>query len=117
MAFACLFVPDFPAQAVVRFEPELRGKPVAILAGAPPLTKVFAVNREARELGVEAGMTKAQTEAFQGIAWRWRSLSQEATAHAALLDCAWTISPRVDDGPRRDEQDFSDTAVLDLAGC
>ena len=117
MAFACLFVPDFPAQAVVRLEPELRGKPVAILAGAPPLTKVFAVNREAKELGVETGMTKAQTEAFQGIAWRWRSLSQEATAHAALLDCAWTISPRVDDGPRRDEQDFSDTAVLDLAGC
>ena len=117
MAFASLFVPDFPAQAVVRLEPELRGKPVAILAGAPPLTKVFAVNREAKELGVETGMTKAQTEAFQGIAWRWRSLSQEATAHAALLDCAWTISPRVDDGPRRDEQDFSDTAVLDLAGC
>jgi protein ImuB len=117
LAFASLFVSDFPAQAVVRLEPELRGKPVAILAGAPPLTKVFAVNREARELGVEAGMTKAQTEAFQGIAWRWRSLSQEATAHAALLDCAWTISPWVDDGPRREEQDFSDTAVLDLAGC
>lgn len=117
MAFACLFVPDFPAQAVVRLEPELRGKPVAILAGAPPLTKAFAVNREARELGVETGMTKAQTEAFQGIAWRWRSPSQESTAYAALLDCAWTISPRVDDGPRREEQDFSDTVVLDLAGC
>jgi len=117
LAFACLFVPDFPAQAVVRLEPELRGKPVAILAGAPPLTKVFAVNREARELGVKTGMTKAQTEAFQGIAWRWRSVSQESTAYAALLDCAWTISPRVDDGPRPEEQDFSDTAVLDLAGC
>jgi len=117
LAFASLFVPDFPAQAVIRLEPELRGKPVAILAGAPPLTKVFAVNREARELGVETGMTKAQTEAFQRIAWRWRSVSQESTAYAALLDCAWTISPRVDDGPRREEQDFSDTAVLDLAGC
>ena len=117
MAFACLFVPDFPAQAVVRLEPELRGKPVAILAGAPPLTKVFAVNRAARQLGVETGMTKAQTETFQGVVWRWRSLSQEATAYAALLDCAWTISPRVDDGPRREGQDFSDTAVLDLAGC
>jgi len=117
LAFACLFVPDFPAQAVVRLEPELRGKPVAILAGAPPATKVFAVNGAARELGVETGMTKAQAEACQGIAWRWRSLSQEATAYAALLDCAWTISPRVDDGPRCEEQDFCDTAVLDLAGC
>jgi len=117
LAFASLFVPNFPAQAVVRLEPELRGKPVAILAGAPPLTKVFAVNREAKELGVETGMTKAQTEAFKGIAWRWRSLSQESTAYAALLDCAWTISPQVDDGPRREGRDFSDTVVLDLAGC
>jgi protein ImuB len=117
LAFACLFVPDFPVQAVVRVEPDLRCKPVAILAGAPPLTKVFAVNREARNLGVETGMTKVQAEAFQGIVWRWRSLSQEATAYAALLDCAWTISPRVEDGAKPEEQDFSDTAVLDIAGC
>jgi protein ImuB len=117
LAFACLFVPDFPVQAVVRLAPELRGKAVAIFAGAPPLTKVFAVNREARELGVETGMTKVQAEAFQGIAWRWRAPSQEATAYAALLDCAWTISPRIDDGPKRAEQEFSDTAVLDIAGC
>lgn len=117
MSFACLFVPDFPVQAVVRLDPELRGKAVAILAGAPPLTKVFAVNHEARNLGVETGMTKVQAEAFQGIVWRWRSPSQEATAYAALLDCAWTISPRVEDGTKRSEQGFSDTAVLDLAGC
>jgi protein ImuB len=117
LAFACLFVPDFSVQAVVRLEPELQGKPVAILAGAPPLTKVFAVNREARNLGVETGMTKVQAEAFKGIVWRWRSPSQEATAYAALLDCAWTISPRVEDGAKREEQDFADTAVLDIAGC
>jgi protein ImuB len=117
LAFASLFVPDFPVQAVVRLEPELRNKAVAILAGAPPLTKVFAVNREARRLGIDAGMTKAQAEAFEGIAWRWRSLSQEEAAYAALLDCAWTISPRVDDGPKRGGQDFSDTVMLDIAGC
>ncbi len=104
-------------QAAVRLEPELQGKPVAILAGAPPLTKVFAVNCEARSLGVETGMTKVQAEAFQGIFWRWRSPSQEATAYAALLDCAWTISPRVEDGAKRQEQEFSDTTVLDIAGC
>lgn len=117
MAFASLFVPDFPVQAVVRLEPELKGKPVAVLAGAAPLTKVFAVNQTARELGVETEMTKVQAEGFQGIAWRWRSPSQEGTAYAALLDCAWTISPRVEDGPKREEQDFADTVVLDLAGC
>ena len=104
-------------QAVIRLEPDLRGGPVAILAGAPPLTKVFAVNREARSLGVENGMTKVQAEAFKGIVWRWRSPSQEESAYASLLDCAWTISPRVEDGAKREEQDFCDTAVLDIAGC
>jgi protein ImuB len=117
LAFACLFVSDFPVQAVVRLEPELREKPVAILSGAAPLTKVFAANQEARDLGVEIGMTKVQIQAFRGIACRWRAVSQEATAHAALLDCAWTISPRVEDGGRGEEQDFSDTVVLDLTGC
>jgi protein ImuB len=117
LAFACLFVPDFPAQAVVRLEPDLREKGVAILAGAAPLTKVFATNRQARDLGVETGMTKVQAEAFQGVVWRWRSLSQEGSAYAALLDCAWAISPRVEDGPKREEGDFCDTVVLDLAGC
>ena len=104
-------------QAAIRLEPQLRNQPVAILAGAPPLTKVFAVNREARYAGVEAGMTRVQVEAFQSIAWRWRSVPQEATAYAALLDCAWTISPRVAECPKREEQDFADTVVLDIAGC
>src|SRR5258708_21103213 len=68
-------------------------------------------------MGVETGMTKVQTEAFEGISWRWRSPSQEATAYSVLLDCAWTISPRVEDGAKPEGQDFSDTVVLDIAGC
>lgn len=117
MPFACLFVPDFPIQAIVRLEPELRGKPVTVFAGAPPLTKVFAANDAARKLGVTASMTKMQAEAFIGIEWRWRSLSQEATAQAALFDCAWTISPRVEDGRWNKEEELPDTVVLDIAGC
>jgi protein ImuB len=115
--FACLFVPDFPVQAVVRLETELRGKPVAILDGAAPLTKVFAANAAAKTLGVEIGMTKVQAEACSGIAWRWRSHPQEATAHAALLDCAWTISPRVEENAKGSEEELPDTVVLDIAGC
>jgi protein ImuB len=117
MPFACVFVPDFPVQAVVRLEPELLGKPVAVFAGTPPLTKVYAANREARQLGVEAGMTKIQAEAFTGITWRWRSPSQEESAHAALLDCAWTISPRVEDIGKGKEAGLKDTVVLDISGC
>jgi protein ImuB len=101
----------------VRLEPELKSKAVAILAGAAPLTKLFAVNKEAKSLGLEAGMAKVQAEAISGAVWRWRSASQEATAHAALLDCAWTISPRVKDGQPAEGQDFIDAVLVDLAGC
>jgi protein ImuB len=117
VAFACLFVADFPVQAVVRLEPELRDKAVVVLEGAAPLTRVFAANAAARALGVEIGMTKVQAEAFRGIAWRWRSRAQEATAHRALLDCAWTISPRVETKVHGEKEPLPDAAVLDIAGC
>ena len=61
MPFACIFVPDFPAEAILRAEPELRSQAVAVLEGKPPLQKVFAVNENARRAGIEPGMTKIQT--------------------------------------------------------
>ena len=109
MPFACIFVPDFPAEAIVRAEPELRSQPLAVLEGKPPLQKVFAVNERARRLGVEVGMTKIQLEPFTEIALRSRSSLQESAAHAALLDCAQSFSPRVEDTA-------ADTVILDLAG-
>jgi protein ImuB len=117
LAFASIFIPDFPVQAVARQSPELRAKPVALFEGAPPLTRVFAANRGARALGVEIGMTKLQTEDCTGVEWRWRSASLEATAHAVLLDCAWTISPRIESAQRGSEVQLPDTVVLDIAGC
>lgn len=117
MVFACIFIPDFSVQAVVRQEADLCGKPVAILQGAPPLTKVFAVNKGAKDLGVEVSMTKLQAECCGQIEWRWRSLSQEASAQAALFDCAYTVSPRIEQGRNGNEADFFDCMVLDLSGC
>jgi protein ImuB len=109
MPFACIFVPDFPAEAIVRAEPELRSQPVAVLEGKPPLQKVFAVNENARRAGVEPGMTKIQLEPFTEIVLRPRSALRETAAHAALLDCAQSFSPRV-------ENTASDTVILDLSG-
>jgi protein ImuB len=54
-------------------------------------------------------MTKAQAELCSELALRPRSPLQEAAAHAALLDCAQSFSPCVEDAA-------SDTALLDLAG-
>src|SRR5215468_7680362 len=109
MPFACIFVPDFPAEAIMRAEPELRAQAVAVLEGNPPLQKVFAVNEKARRAGIEPGMTKIQLEPFTEIVLRPRSALQETAAHAALLDCAQSFSPRVEDTA-------PDTVILDLSG-
>src|SRR5580704_4777652 len=109
MPFACIFVPDFPVEALLRTEPALRTQPLAVLEGKPPLQKVFAANENARRAGVTPGMTKLQIEACSGLAFRTRSVLQEAAAHAALLDCAQSFSPQVEDAA-------PDTIVLDLLG-
>src|SRR5882672_9188864 len=107
--FACLFIPDFPVEAIIRFEPELRGRPVAVLAGRPPLEKVVALNQKARQMGVEAGATKSQLEPWGDLVIRVRSDLQETSAHAALLDCVQSFSPEIEDTA-------PDTVLLNLAG-
>jgi protein ImuB len=109
MPFACIFVPDFPAEAILRIEPELRTRAVAVLEGKPPLEKVLSLNEEARRIGIDPGMSKVQVEAYGDLILRSRSPLQEAAAHSALLDCAQSFSPRV-------ENTACDTIVLDLAG-
>src|SRR5579864_1369897 len=109
MPFACIFVPDFPVEAVVRAEPQLREQAVAVLGGKPPLVRVFAANEKARDCGVEPGMTKLQAEASPQVALRPRSLLEETAAHAALLDGAQSFSPRVEDTA-------ADTVILVLVG-
>lgn len=109
MFFACIFVPDFPVEAILRSEPELRSQAVAVLDGKAPLQKVFAQNENARRAGVEPGIAKLEVEACGNIVLRSRSQLQEDLAHAALLDCAQSFSPRVEDIA-------CDTIVIDLAG-
>ncbi len=107
MSFACIYVPNFPVAAALRAEPELHARAVAIFEGKPPLEKIIAVNEKAA--GIAPGMTKAQAELCSELALRPRSPLQESAAHAALLDCAQSFSPCVEDAA-------SDTALLDLAG-
>ena len=107
--FACIFISDFSVQAIIRLEPALRTHSVAVLTGRPPLEKVVALNKRARQSGVEIGATKPQLEAWGNLVLRARSESQEKSAHAALLDCAQSFSPEVEDTS-------PGTVLLNLAG-
>lgn len=109
MGYACIFVPDFMVQAILRAQPDLRSQAVAVLEGKPPLERVVALNEKARRTGIELGMTKLQAEACPELMLRLRSRLEETTTHAALLDCAQSFSPRVEDTA-------IDTVIIDLAG-
>jgi len=109
MPFACIYVPNFPIAAALRAEPELQNRALAIFEGKPPLEKLLAANEQASQIGITSGMAKAQAELCRELALRARSSLQESAAHAALLDCAQSFSPCVEDSAR-------DTVLLDLAG-
>jgi protein ImuB len=109
MALAAIFIPNFPVQALIRSEPALAGVAVALVDGKPPAWNVMAANEAALRAGVELGMARASAEHLKTVQIRPRSHAQEKSAYAALLDLAWSISPRVEDAA-------PDSLLIDLAG-
>jgi len=109
MAFASVYVPNFMVQTVVRAEPDLRDRRVALVEGSPPLWTIVAANESALQAGIELGMGGSQATQFCTVEIRQRSSSQENAAHAALLDVGWSVSPRI-------EAAAPGTMVLDIAG-
>src|SRR5579884_2209649 len=107
--FACIYIPDFRVEAIVRTEPLLRERAAAVLDGKPPVVRIVALNERARQMGMEAGMTKLQAGIFEECVLRQRSHEQEKAAHSALLDVAFGFAPRVEDTAE-------DRVLLDLSG-
>jgi protein ImuB len=112
--FACFYLPDFAVQAALLPEAaETRAAqwkfPLAILDGPANLPRVFATNSAARRAGIETGMTKLQVETYGGVLLRKRSLAEEESAQARLVNFAGRFSPRV-------ESTCSGAVIVDLAG-
>ena len=94
--YACLYVREFPVQAMLRFRPHLKNTPVVILEGTPPRQTVCSCNVRAAALGIDTGLTRAELDVFPGVTHLPRSLTEESSACAALLQCAGRFSPRVE---------------------
>ena len=110
--YACLYVKEFAAQSLLRLRPELQEMPCAVMEGEPPLQQVCSMNTKARRLGVLTGMTLVEIETFPSVTVLPRSLQEEAATRIALLECAGSFTPRV-------EEASTETAflcVLDIAG-
>lgn len=110
--YACLYVKEFPAQALLRLRPELRNKPCVVMEGERPLQQICSLTRKSRCLGMAYGMTQAEVDAFSEVTVLERSLKEEATARAVLTECAGCFSPRVEEV----SQDRSFLCVLDIVG-
>jgi protein ImuB len=97
-AFACVVVPYFVAAAVERVEPDLRERPLAVVTGAPPATRVLEANATARALGVRPSMTESEARTCcPDLTSRALADAVQATACYALLDAVLAVSPRVED--------------------
>ena len=94
--YLCLYLKDFPAQALLRMRPELRDKPCVVIQGEPPSQRICSLTHSARLVGLVAGMTKTDVESLPGVTILRRSEKQEAIAESALLECAGKFSPRLE---------------------
>ena len=112
MMYACLYLREFPAQALLRLRPELRGKPVVVMEGQPPLEQVCSLNAKGRELGIVPGMTPVEVDTFSAVTVLPHSQKEETATKAVLLECAGAFSPRVEDCC----EDSAFLCVVDIAG-
>jgi protein ImuB len=94
--YACLRVPEFPAQSLLRLQPELRMLPCVVMDGNRPEQWVCSINTKARLLGVVHGMTRVEVETFPGVHVFERSRKVEAATENVLLQCVGAFSPRME---------------------
>ena len=110
--YACLYAEEFPVQALLRVRPSLRNHACAVIEGEPPLQFVCSLNRKAHDLGIVRGMTQAEIDTFPQATILTRSKVEETSAKAALLECAGTFSPGVEDAGG--DREF--LCVIDITG-
>jgi protein ImuB len=113
--YLCVHVRDFAAQTLGRLRPELRKRPVAILDGDPPLETVFALNQWARDQGIVLGMSRLQTESFDGVSLSPREKQHEDSAFLILMHCGERISPRIEVLASPEESSSGATLILDVS--
>src|ERR1700761_9359779 len=93
--YACVYVREFPAQALLRLRSELKERACVVMEGEPPFEEVCSLNTKARLLGIQLGMSRTDIDGFPQAKVLSRSLRTEATVKEVLLECAGNYSPRI----------------------
>jgi len=95
--FATIYVPNFYLQAATRHQPELRGKPVALIEEHERKPVIIQLNDAAEKTGIRKGMTPSQALArCLSVVIKARAHTQEQSIEEILVQCAFTLSPFVE---------------------
>jgi nucleotidyltransferase/DNA polymerase involved in DNA repair len=95
--FTTIYLPDFYLQAALRHQPDLSGKPVALIDDQEKKAVIIQLNLAAEKTGVRVGMTPSQGLArFLDLVIKVRSHSQEKLLQDVLLHFAGTLAPYVE---------------------
>ena len=109
--FATIYLPDFYLQAALRHQPDLSGKPVALLDDQEKKAVIIQLNSAAEKTGVRVGMTPSQGLArYLDLVIKVRSHSQEKLLQDILLHFAGSLAPYVEaTAPGISTVQFTDT--------
>jgi nucleotidyltransferase/DNA polymerase involved in DNA repair len=95
--FATIYLPDFYLQAALRHQPDLSGKPVALIDDQEKKAVIIQLNLAAEKNGVRVGMTPSQGLArYLDLVIKVRSHPQEKLLQDILLHFAGTLTPYVE---------------------
>jgi protein ImuB len=112
--FATVYLPNFYLQAVMRYQPELRVKPVALIEEQERKPVIIQLNEIAENTGIRKGMTPSQALArCLQVTIKVRSHLQEKSIEEVLLQYAFSLSPFVEEtAPGICTVEFTDTRNL-----
>jgi hypothetical protein len=99
MRIACIHIPQFALQAANRHNPQLCGRPVALISAVAGAS-VIAYSRQAHERGVRAGMSAALARQLGDMTIVAESVSTERELVCALAESLCAVSPLIDRGGR-----------------
>ena len=95
--FTTIYLPDFYLQAALRYLPDLRDQPVALIDDQAKKAVIVQLNAAAEQTGVQRGMTPSQGLArCLQLQVRARRFSQEKIVQEILLHLAGTLAPYVE---------------------
>jgi protein ImuB len=95
--FATIYLPNFYLQAALRYQPELRMNPVALIEAEENKPVIIQLNQAAEAAGIRKEMTPSQALArYLRVVIKTRARAQEKSIQEILLHYAFTLSPFVE---------------------